>query len=78
MVTSPDRALLELVMALERAAIAHKLLGTTRAHWDLDSCKLLMGLQGKAIALMALGQHAHCTARMACGMCEQHMFRYGP
>jgi hypothetical protein len=39
---------------------------------------LLVGLQGKAIALMALGQHAHCAARMACGMCEQRVFRYRP
>ena len=69
--------MLELVMGLERAAIALKLLGTTRAHWDWTHA-LLVGVQGKAIALMALGQHAHCTARMACGMCEQHMFRYCP
>jgi hypothetical protein len=66
--------MIELVMGLERVAIALKLLGTTRTHWDWT----LVGLQGKAIALMALGQHAHCTARMACDMCEQHMFRYRP
>ena len=77
MVASPDRALLELVMALERAAIALKLRGTTRTQRDWTHAGW-SGLQGKAIALIALGQHVHVTARMACGMCEQHTFRYRP
>ena len=57
--------------------------GTQSARHDahslgLDSCKLIVGLQEKALALMALGHHVHCTARRACCMREQHTFRFRP
>jgi hypothetical protein len=63
-------------MGLERVAIALKLLGTARTHADWTHASCWWVCMGKALALMSLGQHAHCTARMACGMCEQHMFRW--
>jgi hypothetical protein len=78
MVTRPDRALPEMAMALRwrsswrwseprRRALG---LGTARTHWDWThaSCVRVCGVVVKALALMALGQHVHCMARVACGI----------
>ena len=78
MVTRPSIALLELAMALEASRDGIQVARHDTHLLGLDSCKLLAGLQGEVIALMELGQHVRCTARMACGVCEQHTFIYRP